>query len=273
VNAVLARQRLSAGDRANRAVEIRRRIAASAATVLARSHSVTNPVLLITGASTGIGAATARLAAARGWRIVLTARSPQPLADLADELGGPAIAVPAPCDTTEWSQVSTLPDLARTAFGRLDAVLANAGYWADTSFLHGTGTPEQWREMVLTNVYGTALVARATLPSLKEHCGHLVLTGSVTGRVTVPGQLYSATKWAVTAMAQSIRAEAATTGIRVTVVQPGLVDTAAASPDRHADPKLAPDDIARTVLFALDQPKSVDVNEIVVRPTGQNPHR
>ncbi|GAA2443637.1 hypothetical protein GCM10010191_70280 [Actinomadura vinacea] len=127
--------------------------------------------------------------------------------------------------------------------------------------------------MVLTNVYGTALVARATLPSLQKHRGHLILTGSVTGRVTIPGQLYSATKWAVTAMAQSIRAEAAATGIRVTVIQPDLVDTAAASPDRHADPKVASGDIARTVLFALDQPRSIDVNEIVIRPTGQSPHR
>jgi NADP-dependent 3-hydroxy acid dehydrogenase YdfG len=234
---------------------------------------MTAPVLVITGASAGIGAATARLAASRGWRVLLAARSLPPLVDLADELGGPMTALPVACDTTRWDQVSTLPGRALQAFGRLDAVFANAGYWTETSFLHGTGTPEQWREMVMTNVYGTALVARAVLAALAEHGGHLILTGSVAGRVTIPGQLYSATKWAVTAMAQSIRAEATATGIRVTLIQPGLVDTTAASPHRLADPKLEPQDIARAVLFALEQPQRVDINEIVVRPTGQNPQR
>jgi NADP-dependent 3-hydroxy acid dehydrogenase YdfG len=181
--------------------------------------------------------------------------------------------VAAPCDVTRWDETAELPGLALSAFGRLDAVFANAGQLAPTSFLHGTGTPEQWREMVMTNVYGTALVARSVLPALVAQRGHLVLTGSVAGRVTIPGQLYSATKWAVTAMAQSIRAEAVETGVRVTLIQPGLVDTAAASPERRAEPKLPPEAIARTVLFALDQPATVDVNEIVVRPTGQNPHR
>jgi NADP-dependent 3-hydroxy acid dehydrogenase YdfG len=231
------------------------------------------PVLVITGASSGIGAATARLAARRGWRLVLAARTQHLIDELAAELGGPAEARAIRCDISDWDQVSALPALALDAFGRLDAVFANAAYVTPTSFLHGTGTPQQWREMVLTNVYGTALTARAALPHLARAHGHLVLTGSVSGRVTVPGQLYSATKWAVTAMAQSIRAEATATGIRVTLIQPGLTDTGPASPDRAADPKLAPDDVARTVLFALDQPASVDVSEIVVRPTGQRPHR
>jgi NADP-dependent 3-hydroxy acid dehydrogenase YdfG len=142
-----------------------------------------------------------------------------------------------------------------------------------TSFLHGTGAPQQWREMVLTNVYGTALVARATLPTLVRCRGHLIFTGSVTGRITVPGQLYSATKWAVTAMAQSIRAEVTSTGVRVTLIQPGLVDAGETSPDRATDPKLSTHDVARTVLFALEQPDTVDINEIVVRPTGQQPQR
>lgn len=228
---------------------------------------------MITGASSGIGAATARLAASRGWRLILAARSHHALHDLAAELGGLTRAVAAPCDVTDWDQVNTLPTLAYDAFGRLDAVFANAGVFTATSFLHATGSPQQWREMVLTNVYGTALVARATLPTLVHCRGHLVLTGSVTGRVTVPGQLYSATKWAVTAMAQSIRAEATGTGVRVTLIQPGLVDAGETAPDRATDPALSPDDVARTVLFALEQPDTVDINEIVVRPTGQQPHR
>lgn len=231
------------------------------------------PVLMITGASSGIGAATARLAARSGWRLVLAARTRQPTAELAAELGGPAAARPACCDVSDWDHVAALPGLALDAFGRLDAVFANAGTFAPTSYLRGTGTPEQWREMVLTNVYGTALTARAVLPHLARSRGHLVLTGSVAGRVTVPGQLYSATKWAVTAMAQSIRAEAVGTGIRVTLIQPGLTAAGPTSPDRAADPMLDPGDVARAVLFALGQPASVDVGEIVIRPAGQQPYR
>ena len=231
------------------------------------------PVLVITGASSGIGAATARLAASRGWRLVLASRTAHALDELAAELGGAATARAARCDVSDWDQVSALPALALDAFGRLDAVFANAGAFTPTSFLHGTGTPRQWREMVLTNVYGTALTARAALPHLARAQGHLILTGSVSGRVVVPGQLYSATKWAVTAMAQSVRAEAAGTGVRVTLIQPGLTDAGITSPDRAHEPRLAPDDVARAVMFALEQPASVDVSEIVVRPTGQRPDR
>jgi NADP-dependent 3-hydroxy acid dehydrogenase YdfG len=231
------------------------------------------PVLIITGASSGIGAATARLAASRGWRLVLAARTRPAIDELAAELGGPAAARAACCDVSDWDQVSALPAVALDAFGRLDAVFANAGAFTPTSFLHGTGTPQQWREMVLTNVYGTALTARAALPALIPARGHLILTGSAAGRVTVPGQLYSATKWAVTAIAQSIRAEATATGIRVTLIQPGLTDAGPPDPGRAGEPKLAPGDVARTVMFALEQPASVDLNEIVIRPTGQQPHR
>jgi len=230
-------------------------------------------VLAITGASSDIGAATARLAADRGWRLVLAARTGTRLDAIAAGLGGPAVARAVPCDVSDWEQISALPTAALDAFGRLDAVFANAGAFTATSFLTGTGAPEQWREMVLTNVYGTALTARAVLPHLVRSRGHLVITGSVSGRVTVPGQLYSATKWAVTAMAQSIRAEATATGVRVTLIQPGLTDSGQISPDRAGDPRLSPADVARAVLFALEQPPSVDVSEIVVRPTGQQPFR
>jgi len=120
----------------------------------------TPPVLIITGASSGIGAATARLAVSRGWRLVLAARTRHAIDELAAELGGPAAARAACCDVSDWDQVSALPAAALDAFGRLDAVFANAGAFTPTSFLHGTGTPQQWREMVLTNVYGTALTAR-----------------------------------------------------------------------------------------------------------------
>jgi len=111
------------------------------------------------------------------------------------------------------------------------------------------------------------------LPMLAETGGHLLLTGSVAGRVLRPGSLYSATKWAVSAMAASIRAECVGTGVRVTLIQPGLTDTGPVSPGRAADPKLDPADVARAVLYAVGQPAGVDVSEIVIRPTGQDPFR
>ena len=233
-----------------------------------------DPVFLITGASQGIGAATARAAAAAGYRVVLTARRPGPLAELAAELGGPPHAVPVSCDITDWAQVEDLVATTRRTLGRLDVALANAASVLSTSFLgRGGQPPAEWAGMVQTNVLGTALTARAVLPMLAETRGHLLLTGSVAGRVVRPGSLYSATKWAVSALAASIRAECVGTGVRVTLIQPGLSDTGPVSPGREADPKLAPGDVARAVLYAVSQPARVDVSEIVIRPTGQDPFR
>jgi NADP-dependent 3-hydroxy acid dehydrogenase YdfG len=230
------------------------------------------PVFLITGASSGIGAATARLAGAAGYRLVLTGRRGAPLAELAREIGGPERVLARPCDITEWDQVQGLIRRTEEAFGRLDVAFANAGLSVPTSFL-GTGgaPPGEWREMVLANVLGTALTARAALPALVSSRGHLLLTGSVAGRVMRPGNLYSATKWAVTALGQSIRAECAGTGVRVTVIQPGLTDSGVTPPGRLGDPKLDSADVAGAVMYAVGQPPRVDVGEIVIRPTGQNP--
>ena len=231
-------------------------------------------MFLITGASRGIGAATARLAAESGYRLVLVARDQHRLADLATQLGGPDRTLPISCDVTDWEQLSGLVTRVQDTWGRLDVVLANAGSSVVTSFLGTHGAPpEQWRDMVLANVYGPALTARATLPALVASGGHLVLTGSAAGRGVRPGNLYSATKWAVTGLAQSIRAECVGTGVRVTLVQPGLVDTGGIPPERSQDPKLDPADIARAVLYAISQPTTVDVNEILIRPVGQDPHR
>ena len=108
-------------------------------------------------------------------------------------------------------------------FGRLDVAFANAGFGAARGFLKES--PEHWRSMVLTNVYGAALTIRATLPALKDARGHLLLTGSVAGRRALSGSLYSATKWAVTAMGESARQELNGTGVRVTLIEPGMVDT------------------------------------------------
>ncbi|HTT54927.1 MAG TPA: SDR family NAD(P)-dependent oxidoreductase [Streptosporangiaceae bacterium] len=233
-----------------------------------------DPVFLITGASSGIGAATARAAAGAGYRVVLAARRPGPLAQLAAELGGPPRALPLTCDVTDWTQVGNLVAELHRTLGRLDVAFANAGASVPTSFLGPAGAPPgQWAGLVLTNVLGPALTARAALPLLAETGGHLLLTGSVAGRVLRPGSLYSATKWAVTALAASIRAECVGTGVRVTLIQPGLTGTGAVSPGREADPKLAPGDVARAVLYAVGQPAGVDVSEIVIRPAGQDPFR
>jgi NADP-dependent 3-hydroxy acid dehydrogenase YdfG len=122
--------------------------------------------------------------------------------------------------------------------------------------------------MVLTNVYGAALTVRATLPALKEARGHLLLTGSVAGRPALPGSLYSCTKWAVTAMGEAARLELDGSGVRVTLIEPGMTDTPFF--DNRPSDALADDDIARAVMYAVSQPPHVDVNEILVRPTAQS---
>jgi NADP-dependent 3-hydroxy acid dehydrogenase YdfG len=157
------------------------------------------------------------------------------------------------------------------AFGRLDAAFANAGFGAKRGFLEES--PEHWRSMVLTNVYGVALTIRAALPHLLERGeGHFVITSSVAGRRVLPGSLYSATKWAATAMGEALRAELRQMhddqGIRVTLIEPGMTDTDFFD-ERPGESALRDEDIARAVLFALEQPPGVDVNEILVRPTTQ----
>jgi NADP-dependent 3-hydroxy acid dehydrogenase YdfG len=221
-------------------------------------------VMLITGASSGIGAATARAAVGAGWQVVLAARSLDRLGSLAGELGDGALAVQ--CDVTEWEAQQAMVAAALDRFGRLDCAFANAGFGAKRGFLEES--PEQWRSMILTNVYGTALTIRATLPALKESRGHLVLTSSVAGRRALPGSLYSATKWAVTAMGEAARQELNDTGVRVTLIEPGMVDTPFFSAGA-GEGALRADDVARAVMFALDQPAHVDVNEILIRPTAQ----
>lgn len=224
-----------------------------------------DPVFLITGASSGIGEATARRAAEAGYRLVLAARRVDRLEALAEELGGTQRALAVRCDVTEWSDQEAMAETAIGRFGQIDVALANAGFGASRGFLKET--PEYWKSMVLTNVYGVALTIRATLPALKETRGHLLLMSSVAGRRALPGSLYSATKWAVTAMGEAARQELNGTGVRVTLIEPGTVDTPFF--DNPARAALEPDDIARAVMYAVTQPAHVDVNEILVRPTSQ----
>ncbi|HEY6761733.1 MAG TPA: SDR family oxidoreductase [Baekduia sp.] len=222
-------------------------------------------VFLITGASSGIGAATARAAVAEGFRVVLGARSLDKLQALAGELGGEDHAVAVRCDVTEWGENEAIVASALELFGRLDVVFANAGFGARRGWLEET--PEFWKSMVLTNVLGAAYTVRAAIPALKASRGHVLLTGSVAGRRALPGSLYSATKWAVTGMGEAIRADLNDTGIRTTLIEPGMVDTPFF--DSPGEGRLQPEDVARAVLWAVSQPPHVDVNEILVRPTAQ----
>jgi len=225
--------------------------------------------VLITGASTGIGAATARRLREAGDRLVLAGRREQPLADLAAELGDDEVLV-KPCDVTDWDQVQALTEVAIERFGAIDVVFANAGFGASRGFLEES--PEHWREMVLTNVLGVALTIRATLPHLLERgSGHYLITSSVAGRRALPGSLYSATKWAATAIGESLRQELRqmheNDRIKVTLIEPGMVDTPFF--DNRPTGALEADDIAAAVVYATSQPDRVDVNEILIRPTSQ----
>jgi NADP-dependent 3-hydroxy acid dehydrogenase YdfG len=223
-------------------------------------------VMLITGASTGIGAATARLAAGAGYRLVLAARSEDKLTALADELGGHERALAKRCDVTSWDDQEALVAAALDRFGRIDVAFANAGFGAKRGFLEET--PEQWHSMVNTNVLGVAYTIRAVLPHFRDRdAGHFVLTSSVAGRRALPGSLYSATKWAVCGMGEALRQELAETAVRTTLIEPGMVDTPFF--DSRVSGALEPEDIARAVMFALGQPGHVDVNEILVRPVNQ----
>jgi NADP-dependent 3-hydroxy acid dehydrogenase YdfG len=223
-------------------------------------------VFLITGASTGIGAATARLAAQEGYRVVLSARSDDKLARLAGELGGDERALAIKADVGVWEDNERLANMALDRFGRIDVVFANAGFGAQRSFLGDS--PEHWRSMVLTNVLGVAYTIRATLDAVRERAGHMILTSSAAGRRAIQGSLYSATKHAVTAMGESLRQELNGTGARVTLIEPGGVDTPFF--DNPAEGRLQAEDVARIVMFAVGQPAHVDVNEILVRPTAQD---
>ena len=225
-----------------------------------------SPVLAITGASTGIGAATARRAAEFGYRVVLAARSQDKLEALAEELGGSERAIAVRCDVTSWEDQQALVATALEGFGRLDVFLANAGFGAKRGFLEET--VEHWRSMIDTNVLGVALSIRACLPHfLEQNSGHVLLTSSIAGRRVLPGSLYSATKHAVTAMGEALRQEVSESDVKVTLIEPGMVDTPFF--DNSPSGALEPDDIARAVMFALTQPPHVDVNEILVRPIHQ----
>jgi NADP-dependent 3-hydroxy acid dehydrogenase YdfG len=224
--------------------------------------------MFITGGTSGIGAATARAAAAAGYAVYVTGRDPARLEAFLSADASAAISGGV-ADVTDWESVQVSVAQALATLGGLDVVFANAGIGAGGDLL--SGDPARWAEMVMTNVYGVALTVKATLPALIERRGRLVMTGSVTGRKALPGSLYGATKWAVTALGESVRQQVREQGVGVTVIEPGIVDTPF-WPSRDAMPHpegLSAEDVAASVLWAIEQPAHVDVNEVLVRVKGQ----
>ena len=226
---------------------------------------MTDPVLLITGASSGIGAATARLAAETGYRIALAARSEHKLTELVDELGGPDRALAVRCDVKEYAEQKAMVKRVLDHFGQLDAVYANAGMPGSEGGFSGAD-PEVWRDMLLTNVYGVGLTLRCSLGALKASRGHVLLTGSAAGRFVIPGSMYSASKWAVTGMGLSVREELRGTGVRVTLID--FKEFFEYTPGVRADFRTCAAPALRQACAetALSQPGHVDVNEILIRP-------
>jgi NADP-dependent 3-hydroxy acid dehydrogenase YdfG len=233
-------------------------------------------VALITGAGSGIGAAIARDLGARGAHVVLLGRRAAALGQCVNEIqaaGGTALAVPG--DVRRMADIERAVAAALDHWGRLDVLVANAAI-ADFGPI-AEGDPELWRDVIETNVLGVMFAVRAALPPmLKARSGHIVITASASGRVTYTGEpAYVASKHATVAFADCLRQEVAAVGIRVSLIEPGLVET----PLIHVYPgsndmvgevnPLSPEDVARAVRYVLDQPAGVNVFEVLVRPTRQ----
>jgi len=230
---------------------------------------MSDPVFMITGASSGIGAETARQASRAGYRLALAARSRDRLEALAAELGGPERALAVACDVTSSDDQAAMVERVLEHFGRIDVAFANAGRGGSPGGFSGAD-PAVWREMILTNVYGVGLTLRHTLAAVRESRGHVLLMGSAAGRATITGSMYGASKWAVTGMAHNLREELRGSGVRVTVLEPGMVDT----PFFDTPPAQAmeAEDVAAAALYAVSQPRRVDVNEVLIRPTPPLDH-
>jgi NADP-dependent 3-hydroxy acid dehydrogenase YdfG len=227
------------------------------------------PVTLITGGTSGIGAATARRLLALGHRVTVTGRDSARLKRFVEDADAPDRLLGFTGDAADYAAVESAVRSTLDTFGRLDVVVANAGYATHDSL--ADGDPAGWRDMVLTNVLGPALLIRASLTALKETRGRVVLVGSVAGLVYTPGNIYGATKWAVTGLAENTRRMVAADGIGVTLIAPGRVETGFWDPVGGAPEgdNLTADQIADSIVWAIGQPSGVDINTVVIRPTGQ----
>ncbi|MFG6518422.1 SDR family oxidoreductase [Sulfitobacter sp. 1A13496] len=219
--------------------------------------------LFLTGASSGIGAATARAAAKAGWNIGLFARSEEKLNALADEIGDQALVLVG--DATDYDGQKQAIDKLADHFGQVDAAFANAGRGTSPAGTEN-GDPQDWKAMVDLNIMGALYTANAAMPHLRKTTGQYVVTGSAAGRRHIQGSIYGATKWFIHGYAGNLADEMAEWGGRCMVVSPGMVDTAffdEAKPD-----KLQPEDVADAVMHALEAPARAAVREIHLMPTG-----
>ena len=242
--------------------------------------NIQDKVVAITGASSGIGEATALLLAARGARVVLGARGTARLEALAARItaaGGQAAF--ATTDVKRRADLSALVRLACERYGKLDVLVNNAGI-APTSLLDELRV-EDWEEMIDVNIKGVLYGIAAALPVFRaQGFGHFVNTASTAGLITKPTMaVYSGTKFAVRAISEGLRQEAGEK-LRVTLITPGFVRTNLADSMTNPEVKaqiagamekmaISPEAIARAIVFAIEQPADVDVGEIVVRPTAQ----
>ena len=221
-------------------------------------------VMLITGASSGIGKATAIKAASQGHRLVLTARRKELLDEVVKTVGEDnAIAVSA--DATSFKQLEKVFEKAIDTFGQLDAVFANAGTGLDKA---GTedGDPEEWDKLVDLNIKGLLYTAKLAMPHLKKQKGHFFVTASVAGRIFMKGSIYGASKWFAYGFGQNLAQEMEEWGGRCTTICPGMVNTEffdEAKPD-----KLDPMDVADAVIYALEAPHRNTIREIMLMPTN-----
>ncbi len=244
------------------------------------SNPIEGKVVVITGASSGLGEATARLLSAQGASLVLGARRMDRLQALAKELadgGGKALAVAT--DVTHYDQVKRLVDAAVQTYGRIDVMLNNAGLMPHSPLERLK--IEDWDRTIDVNIKGVLYGIAAALPYMKaQKSGHFINVSSVAGhKVRPPGTVYAATKHAVRALSEGLRIEVKPYNIRTTVISPGAVATEL--PDSITEPDIAAnvrksyesaipvDSFARAVVFAMSQPEDVDVNEILFRPTSQ----
>ena len=217
--------------------------------------------LLITGASSGIGAATAKAAADAGWNVALCARSADKIEALASEIGEAALAIP--CDVTKREAIRDACALAVEKFGSLDAVYANAGTGVEKPGVEN-GDPEEWHDMIHVNILAVLYAAHEAIPYLKKTKGHFVATGSKAGRDHMKGSVYSATKWFVHGFTENLAEEMREWGGRATVIAPGMVDTAFF--DEPKPSKIQPEDVANAVVFAISQPETAAVREVYIMP-------
>ena len=227
---------------------------------------LTDKVAVVTGAGSGIGEAIATLLHEEGVKVILAGRNKDKLQNVANQLAQDSVKV-VPTDVTKKEEVDELIKIAQQTFGGLDIVINSAGQMLSSKITDYQ--VDEWDSMIDVNIKGTLYTAQAALPTmLEQSSGHLINIASISGfEVTKSSTIYSATKAAVHTITQGLEKELAKTGDKVTSISPGMVDTAITAAYNPTDrKKLEPQDIAEAVLYALTQPKHVNVNEITVRP-------